>query len=283
MPLFCKAGIDTISILLNTLKKRKVVLMLKDCLASITDPLSLALILFLLYIFWTVRQSQRGPHFFFMVPLLVLCVCGTPLVANLLISSLQTQYTKPGTNIDSATIAGIVTLGATTIYTRDLPPTQRLSATALARVIEAIRLHHQYPLLPLYFSGTTVGAKVSHARLMLEAARSISPTIQRAWLDTQSTNTFSEARHLRAVFKQQRFLLVTSAYHMPRAIMTFKALGMHPIAAPANAIVIKNDAGLRPFWPNSKSLHLTSIALHEYIGMIWYQLRLMWSQQSHTG
>lgn len=271
------------SILLHTLKKRKVVLMLKDYLAGITDPLSLAVMLFLLYIFLIYRQSQRANLCFFMIPFLMLFVSSTPLAANLLISSLQTQYTKPRTNIDSATMAGIATLGATTVYKRDLPPTQRLSASALARVIEAVRLHRQYPLLPLYFSGTTEGAKVSHARLMLEAARSISPTIQRAWLDTQSTNTLSEARHLQAVFKQQRFLLVTSAYHMPRAIMTFKALGMHPIAAPANAIVIKNYAGLRQFWPDSKSLHLTSIALHEYIGMMWYQLRLMWSEQSQTG
>ena len=68
----------------------------------------------------------------------------------------------------------------------------------------------------------------------------------------------------------QAFILVTAAYHMPRSMALFKKLGLHPIAAPTNFLVKEKD------WfdiLNEKALLNFEVALHEYIGLLWYSIK----------
>jgi uncharacterized SAM-binding protein YcdF (DUF218 family) len=69
----------------------------------------------------------------------------------------------------------------------------------------------------------------------------------------------------------QPFLLVTSAYHMPRAMMLFRKEGLRPIAAPGDF----NDRGEDSIWAlgTANQLEKTEKAWHEYIGLAWTYLR----------
>ena len=66
--------------------------------------------------------------------------------------------------------------------------------------------------------------------------------------------------------------MVTHAYHMPRAIWCFEDVGINAVAAPTafykrNASVPELD----DYIPNAGALTQTKIAVHEYLGALWYK------------
>ena len=73
---------------------------------------------------------------------------------------------------------------------------------------------------------------------------------------------------------QDRFLLVTSASHMPRSMALFEKRGMQPIAAPADHQVLKTH-GFAPdmLFPGADGIHAAERAVWEYLGLVWAKIR----------
>ncbi len=66
-------------------------------------------------------------------------------------------------------------------------------------------------------------------------------------------------------------LLVTHAWHMPRAVQTFQANGFTVIPAPtARRTFARFDAA--QLVPNLRALVESALAVHEYLGIAWYRL-----------
>ena len=64
------------------------------------------------------------------------------------------------------------------------------------------------------------------------------------------------------------FVLVTSAYHMPRAVRLMQRAGQHPIPAPTGQRVGAFPwRGFHRWLPTSAGLRDTELALHEYLGL----------------
>jgi uncharacterized SAM-binding protein YcdF (DUF218 family) len=83
-------------------------------------------------------------------------------------------------------------------------------------------------------------------------------------LDNTSLTTYENAEHVTRILHDQRYgslILVTSAYHMPRAMLDFARFGLAPQPVIANTREIKT--GLLPRLSN---LVNANIALHELIG-----------------
>ncbi len=97
-------------------------------------------------------------------------------------------------------------------------------------------------------------------------------------VEAQSRNTFENAEKAGEFVGRERFFLVTSAYHMPRAFMTFKNLGMNPVPAPAD-FKQKECCALFDFLPNPANLLNSDRAIHEYFGMWYYRLQYFGEQQ----
>lgn len=74
-----------------------------------------------------------------------------------------------------------------------------------------------------------------------------------------------------------RVLLVTHAWHMPRAVAAFERVGLAVIPAPtaflARADEAEEDAGLRDWLPSASAFSVSYFALHEHLGQAWYQLK----------
>ncbi|MCZ6803061.1 MAG: YdcF family protein [Proteobacteria bacterium] len=67
--------------------------------------------------------------------------------------------------------------------------------------------------------------------------------------------------------------LVTHAWHMPRAVMMFEHEGINVTPAPTIFVIDVTDPAWSYYIPSASALYGTRIALHEYIGMLWYKLR----------
>jgi uncharacterized SAM-binding protein YcdF (DUF218 family) len=70
----------------------------------------------------------------------------------------------------------------------------------------------------------------------------------------------------------ERWLLVTSAYHMPRAMAAFRAAGFAVQAYPVDWRTRGIMDATRPFASLSDGLSRTDTAIHEWIGLLAYRL-----------
>ena len=100
-----------------------------------------------------------------------------------------------------------------------------------------------------------------------------------------SRTTAEEARDIGALARQRgwkKILLVTSAFHMPRSLATFRqrsALTVIPVACdyqlPSRNAYGEPTAGsvVKSLLPDAEALHLSSVALKEHLGLAIYRLK----------
>lgn len=195
-----------------------------------------------------------------------------PISASLL-HTLQSKYAPlvtPPSDADK-----IVVLGGGVSGGKDYPPNLTLSSSSLSRLIEGIRLlkliEINHPDATLILSGGRVFQSPAVAGKMRNTALMLGVSEKNTLLEDGSLDTHEEAVYLQKMIGHQSFILVTSAFHMPRAMALFQNLGMHPIAAPTQFL----GQHYNPlFWyiPNANSLIYSDIAIHEYLGIIWAKM-----------
>ena len=83
--------------------------------------------------------------------------------------------------------------------------------------------------------------------------------------------TFEEAYYMKKRVGNKPFILVTSAYHMPRTIKLFQKAGLNPIAAPTDFNKNKESGFLTML--QSRQVQNIEHAWHEYLGMLLYKLQ----------
>ncbi|HEX7769639.1 MAG TPA: YdcF family protein, partial [Dokdonella sp.] len=91
-----------------------------------------------------------------------------------------------------------------------------------------------------------------------------------------STTTWENATAVRALEPSSpaRIWLVTSALHMPRALLAFRAAGFEPCAYPGDYRGAPLE-GPTDFLPSAGAIGNTDAVLHEWAGEIAYRIR-MW-------
>ena len=68
-----------------------------------------------------------------------------------------------------------------------------------------------------------------------------------------------------------RFALVTSAYHMPRAMRSFRRAGLEPIAFPVDSLS-QGDTAWMDWLPSSQSFWNLNVGLREYFAVVLYAI-----------
>jgi len=168
-----------------------------------------------------------------------------------------------------------------------LPPTSQVGETTVVRLLEAIRLFHLIPEAKVVILGGPLdsdGEDIPVSRIVGKLASAMGIPEERMTLETDSTNTYEHGVEIKKILGKKPFLLVTSAYHLPRAMAVFQKLGLSSIPAPANFRVIRRDPGvyastgklMKQFisaLPSSDNLANSGRALHEYVGFVWYWVR----------
>jgi len=92
-------------------------------------------------------------------------------------------------------------------------------------------------------------------------------------IEGQSRTTWESIRNLKDLIEEEPFFLVTSAYHMKRAVREFEKVGASPIPAPTDFKIKTERYTLLDFFPDSHNLRNSDLALHEYFGILWYTVR----------
>lgn len=197
--------------------------------------------------------------------------------SDFLLHALEAPYAEmaPGTHLVAYT--GVIVLGGAMEYgsvQRDhLQPLLNGAAERMTATVALLRTYTHLRVLFTGGEGQLRGAgqtEAERARLFFESMGV--PTAQVQYED-QSRNTYDNAiltARLPGVDPKDRWLLVTSASHMPRSMATFVKAGWNVTAYPVDF-----RTGQRSDWLDfslAEGATRWEIALHEWVGLVAYRL-----------
>lgn len=203
--------------------------------------------------------------------------CGFGPVGALLLRPLEDRFPRPPADLPAP--AGIIVLGGAI----DEQVTLARDTVALdesgSRMTLAVALTRRFPQARLVFTGgsaaifTDAPPEADGARLLfLELG--VAP--ERMSFEDRSRNTYENAIFTRDLVQPppgSRWLLVTSAFHMPRAMGIFRAAGFSVIAEPSDYWTLGDARDFRRLQGDASSgLEMTEIGLKEWIGLVAYRL-----------
>ena len=149
---------------------------------------------------------------------------------------------------------------------------------AAERLTATVELARRYPSARVVFSGGNgdlFGSELSEAEFAGRLLETLGIAHARITLESRSRTTAENATMSKALVDPQpgaRWLLVTSAHHMPRAIGVFRRAGFVVEAYPVDWRTRGRQDLRSPFRTLSSGLARTDAALHEWAGLAGYWL-----------
>lgn len=197
--------------------------------------------------------------------LTALVILSTPWMAGFLMSGLQKF--PPIDPSQLAKCQAIVVLGGG-VY-RDAPEYggDTIGFVSLERLRYALYLRKLSGLPILATGGAPEGGVAEAVAMRKSAEDEFGNQIQ--WIEVQSMDTSSSARLSASLMKEQgvkRIALVSHAWHLPRAVANFEAVGLEVVPAPMGFLRSSVDA--LAFLPSASALAASSRALHEWLGIL---------------
>ena len=235
-------------------------------------------------VFWLIANPTTILLLGFVIGALMLwsrrwCVAGRTVVSVaaglfLCLAVLEDRFPPPE---PPASVTGIVILsGFMSVSNGTARGTVELNAMA-DRLTGFLALARRYPDARLVFSGGSAAVihdlptEASFARRLME---SIGAPVARIMFEDRSRNTHEnavESKALAGPAPGETWLLVTSAFHMPRAVASFRAVGWDVVPYPVD-YQTPGLAELGLSFDPLGNLVAINLAMHEIAGLVAYRL-----------
>ena len=247
---------------------------LRDIVDFAINPLHILVAMMVIAAIAKYLRSERVFRWVIVMSLLFFLLTATSPLPDLMVNRLERQYQSFEVRIGQR-LAGpvnILVLGGGHIADPDLPATNQLSTSALTRLVEGVRLHRLIPDSRIITSGYGGFSETAQADILAEAAMALG--VDQGDIARMNTpiNTFQEALEYKRLYANDSIplILVTSAVHMPRAMLIFNNRGLDPVAAPTE-FIFKIEPGVRSKWFGFSTDNFSKIqrCMHEYIGLLW--------------
>jgi uncharacterized SAM-binding protein YcdF (DUF218 family) len=205
-----------------------------------------------------------------------LYLLSTPLAGDALLrgweaAPVAAQELDAGGGAQAIVVLGGGIAGNAPEYGGDTP-----QAMTLVRLRYAARLHRRSGLPLLVSGGNPAGETSAEAEVMRRVLeRDFGVPVR--WSEDRSLNTLGNARLSRELLAREgidRILLVTHAWHLPRARLAFEHAGFDVIPAPTSHTP-RRALRLTDLLPDAGALLGSALVCHEAIGMLWYRVRLL--------
>lgn len=242
------------------------------------SPGNFLVLMLLLGAFLAVAQGDKarvaGRRICFSVALLFFLVAILPIGEWMLVP-LENRF--PAAKPDH--VDGILLVGEDENTEVAAARAQPASSFAADDYIVFAALVHQYPQAKLVYTGgygvITPDSDLTNASVAHQAFQDMGLPVDRITFENKSRTTHENAIETSALIhptKQQKWLLVTSAQHMTRAIATFRHAGWNVFPAPASYITDGTFSTRLRFALGVHLLEMTT-AVHEYVGLVAYRLQ----------
>lgn len=206
---------------------------------------------------------------------MLLYACCTHVVADRLLAAVES--TLPPASPDALVNAQAIAVLSGDVYagrrTGGVPDDVGLHTLARLRVAAALYRAHPLPIL---VTGAVSGRTHESAAALMARALQEDYGIKATWIEERATTTFENGAYSAAIFKANniaRVIVVTEAWHLPRAVWSFAQAGLIAIPAPAERIYLGAYLNWREFLPDYSSFARSFFALHELLGLAYYRYR----------
>ncbi|MFG1393942.1 YdcF family protein [Xanthobacter agilis] len=204
-------------------------------------------------------------------------VLGFSPAANYIMSPLEERF--PQFHDDGKPVTGVLLLGGAELPDIGLARGQPAFSEAGERVLAFVDLSRRYPQARLAFIGGS-GALLPaghgrEAEMMRQSLGPLGIDPARMEFEDKSRNTVENAEFAKALLKPQpgeRWLLVTSAFHMPRAMGCFRAVDFPVVAYPVDFRTVGPKGLNGTFSRAASGLDFTDVGVKEWVGLVAYYL-----------
>jgi len=250
---------------------------LKKIAGLMLFPVGMGFVLWLAgLVLWLARPGRRwGPALVAAAGLAVF-LAASPLTGWLMLHPLESAAGPRAQPAELAPkgVATVVVLSGS-YHPHGATPAARCGASTLLRVMEGVRLWKGLKGARLVMSGGSHQDGKGPSQPMQEVARQLGVPAGAMAGEAASWDTEGQARALAPLLGNRPFALVTQASHMSRALMIFRSYGMTPLPAPCDFITGPDFTWEPVQWlPQVRGLGMTERACYEYLGKVWYGLKL---------
>lgn len=211
-----------------------------------------------------------------MISVVLLVICGLSPLGNLLLYPLESRF--PQWDHARGAPDGIIVLGASIEADLSTAHGTPVVRSAPDRIIAAAALAHRYPNARVVFTGGSANLVSNDAReadFAGEIFEGLGIAKSRLIMERRSRNTVENAQFTKALVDPkpgERWLLVTSAFHMPRSMGLFRKAGFSVEAYPVdwrvggrNDVFTFSNQALQGLWR-------TDAGMREWMGLLAYRV-----------
>lgn len=241
---------------------------LHKILPLIFSPLMLVIGLIVLGIIFNLRK-------FSLVGIIVLILSSLPIISNKFIAYLEKDY-QPIEIADVENVDAIVVLSGMIRVIGDEENLKYEFTDSVDRFFAGLDLfnNNKSPILILTRGKMPWSLGIAEGEYLKELAIKYGVSEENIILTDEVQNTDQEAKAIKKILTENaKIILVTSAFHMPRAEKVFKAANINLIPFPVDFQNSKSKTTMMDFIPSAESLFDTSHFVREMIGRLYYNLK----------
>jgi uncharacterized SAM-binding protein YcdF (DUF218 family) len=240
-------------------------------------PVNLLILLGVLGVVLLATRWARSGRFLLAASMLLLALCGFSPLGNILIYPLETRF--PPWDASHGAPDGMVVLGGGIDADPSALHGEAVFSNSAGRVIAAAMLAHRYPNMRILYSGGSANFisddSAREADYAAQVLQALGVAKERLIIERQSRNTFENAFFSKLLVQPkpgERWLLVTSAFHMPRAVGIFRKAGFAVEPYPVDWRLMGRDDLTRFPFSSEDGLSHTNLAVREWAGLVAYRL-----------
>ena len=241
---------------------------LHKILPLIFSPLMLVIGLIILGIIFNLRK-------FSLIGTIVLIISSLPIVSNKFIAYLEKDY-QPIEVAEIENVDAIVVLSGMIRVIGDEENLKYEFTDSVDRFFAGLDLfnNNKSPILILTRGKMPWSIGIAEGEYLKELAIKYGVSEENIILTDEVQNTDQEAKAIKEILTEDaKIILVTSAFHMPRAEKVFKAANINLIPYPVDFQNSKSKTTMMDFIPSAGSLFDTSHFVREMIGRLYYNLK----------
>ena len=203
--------------------------------------------------------------------LLIVSMC--PLGANALVWQLESRVPEPAACAGPAPDTIVVLAAGFEREPANARDFTALESDSIRRALAGIELWRRTPGATLVFAGGGPFA-ISESATLQDLAELLGVAAASMRREDRSQTTWENAQQLRMLTPAlpPRIWLVSSALHLPRALIAFRAAGFEPCAYASDRRYVP-PGGVGYYLPQSSALIKTEEAIHEIVGQVLYRWR----------
>ena len=242
---------------------------LHKILPLIASPLFLIFFLIILGIFFKSKKIN-------LLVIIILIFCSLPIISNKSISYLEKDYLPQDISIIDKADAIVVLSGMIKTIKADNGLKYEFD-DSVDRILSGIDLfkNKKAPLLILTKGQLPWSIGISEGEYLKDFAIKFGVPKESILLTENVQNTNQEAKAVKKLLNTNeiKIILVTSAFHMPRAKKVFVASNIKVIPFAVDFGKIEKKVTIIDFIPSAASLSAISFVVRELLGRLYYNLK----------